>query len=408
MNINELKKLINGRDVYVWGTRIAGLSAVKILPLHNIRVSAFVDSVACSHDKLGLKVLSPEELFSGNLQDKFIIICTRGHSPHIVKTCMQNNLTKNDFIEWEKLQRFDYYIEINNRCNLSCLTCSVREYYNEPLLNMTINDFEVVLKKIRQEDPLASWVNLFGHNEAFLNDSLAEMIEISNNFDFTVGLSTNLAFSKNFENVIKAKPLWVRVSMSGWGENYEIIHQGGKFDTLLKNLKLLSRYRKQYSPDTMIEVFFHRYKHNKDDIGRVKELCDTLGFEFRCIYASIIGFETASNIIDGRAISRKTQKALPYLCYSVQDTAKQAFKQKDFPCPNDHTVRIHSDLTVAECQAWMGSVMPGVKFTDVSFDDLEKKLVNTKFCSICKPRGLHQFCEIVYDEDSDSKDEASV
>lgn len=354
MQTEELKKLINDRDVYIWGTRIAGLSAAKILPAHNIKVKAFVDSIACNNNKLELEVISPEELFRTNLQDKFIIICTRGHSPHIKKTCMQKNLTKNDFIEWEKIQHFDYYIEINNRCNLSCLTCSVREYYNEPLMNMSITDFKTILKKIRKEDPFASWINLFGHNEAFLNGSLAEMIELSNNLDLSVGLSTNLAFSKDFKNVIKAKPLWLRVSMSGWGENYSVIHRGGKFDILLKNLRLLSEYREKYSKNTMVEVFFHRYKHNEKDIEHAKELCNSLNFEFRCIYASIIGFETVSNILDGRAVSLKTQKALSYLCHSVSHTAKQALKQKDFPCPNDHLVRIHSDLTVAECQAWMG------------------------------------------------------
>lgn len=408
MNVDELKKLINGRDVYIWGTRIAGLSAAKILPAHNIKVKAFVDSIPCSHGKLGIAVLLPEELFAGNLQDRFVIICTRGHSPHIAKKCMQDNMTRNDFVEWEELQRFDYYIEINNKCNLNCLTCSAREYYNELLVNMPTADFEAVLRKIRREDSLASWVHLFGHNEAFLNNSLAEMVEISNNLNFAVGLSTNLAFSKDFKNVIKAKPLWIRVSMSGWGENYEVIHRGGKFDILLRNLNLLNKYREQYSKDTIIEVFFHRYKHNENDIKHVKELCDCFDFEFRCIYASIIGIETVSNILDGRAVSLKTQKALSYLCHSVPHTAKQALKQKDFPCPEEHLVRIHSDLTVAECQAWMGSVMPRVKFTDISFDKLERKLANTRFCPICKPRGLHQFCEVVFDENLVNKNETGI
>ena len=404
MQIDEMRNCIHGRPIYIWGTRIAGLSAAKYLLKQGFKIEAFIDSTDCSGHKLGIPVLLPDELFKKKLKRIFILICTRGHSPQIAQICLENGLTRNDFIEWEKIQRFDYYIEINNRCNLSCMTCSSREYYNQPLINMGINDFKAVLAKIRKEDPLASWINLFGHNEAFLNPALDEMIEISNSYNFCVGLSTNLAFSRDFKSVVKAKPVWIRVSASGWGKNYELMHRGGKFDILMKNLEKLSQYRDKYSKETLIEFFFHRYRHNKNDIPHVKQLCKALGFEFRCIYASVIGFETVSNILDGRAISQKTQVALPYLCHSVEATAQKAFTQRNLPCPNDHLVRIHSDMTIAECQAWMGSVMPDVKFTEIGFDALERKLANTRFCKICKSRGLHQFCEIVFDEEAASGD----
>jgi hypothetical protein len=127
-------------------------------------------------------------------------------------------------------------------------------------------------------------------------------------------------------------------------------------------------------------------------------LCDSLGYEFRTIYATVVGLETVSNILDGRPISRKVQGVLPYLCHSVEDTAREAFRQKGFPCPNDHLVRIHSDLSVAECQSWMGSIIESARFTDMSLDNLEQRLMNTRYCAVCKPRGLHQFCEVVFDE----------
>ena len=55
-----------------------------------------------------------------------------------------------------------------------------------------------------------------------------------------------------------------------------------------------------------------------------------------------------------------------------------------------------------------GTVMPRVKFTDISFDKLERKLANTRFCPICKPRGLHQFCEVVFDESLVNKNETDI
>jgi hypothetical protein len=35
----------------------------------------------------------------------------------------------------------------------------------------------------------------------------------------------------------------------------------------------------------------------------------------------------------------------------------------------------------------------------ISYADLEEKLIHTPYCHLCKPRGLHQFCEIVFDEE---------
>jgi MoaA/NifB/PqqE/SkfB family radical SAM enzyme len=401
ITIDKLKNIIGGRDVYIWGTRIAGLSAAKILPTYGINIKAFIDNIDNIQSKLGLNILLPKELL--NIQNKFIIICTRGHSPHVINTCIENNMTEKDFITWEELQQFDYYIEINNRCNLNCMTCSQKKYNNiKPLLNMSISNFKEMLEKIRKEDPFTSWLNLFGYNEAFLNNDLSEMIKISNSLNFTVGLSTNLAFNINFEDVIKAKPLWIRVSISGYDKNYELIHQGGKFDTVLKNLKLLSEYRNKHSKDTTIEILFHKYKHNLNDIPKIKKLCNDLGFEFRCIYASILGLETVSDILDKKPLSLKTQTALQYLCHSIEDTAKQSLKQKHFPCSYDHIIRIRSDLTIVDCQCWSGSTITGLKFTDnISFEELQNKLTNTKYCNTCKPKGLHQFYEIVFNEENE-------
>jgi molybdenum cofactor biosynthesis enzyme MoaA len=395
LTINELKEQINNRDVYIWGTRIAGLSALKIMIANGVDVKAFIDSTPCAEKKTRLDVILPDNFFCKDQDKVFVIICTRGHSPHIAKICQEHGVR---YIEWEKLQRFDYYIEVTNRCNLNCLTCSSREYYNEPVREMTLPEFAAVIGRIRENDPLASWINLFGHNEAFLNNSLPEMISAAKAMNFSVGLSTNLAFTKDFKAVIQAGPAWVRVSMSGCGDNYEIIHRGAKWHVLYRNLISLSTYRESFSPDTIVEIFFHEYTHNKGDIEKVKNMCRAFGFEFRCIYASVIGFETVSNILDGRPVSRKISGALKYLCHSVEETAEQAFGQKDVPCPNDHMVRIHSDLTVAECMAWMGSVIPGKTFLEIPYNDLEQALTHTKYCPICKPRGLHQFCEIVFGE----------
>jgi len=390
----ELKKRIGSRQVYIWGTRIAGLSAIDRLEKDiGVPVTALVDSVPISGKKHGHSVLLPAQLFKKN--DPFVIICTRGHSAQVSDTCRQHNVP---FVLWEEIQRFDYYIEVNNRCNLNCISCSVREYYNDPLRNMSVPDFTKVLERIRDQDPFCSWINLYGHNEPLLSDTLPEMVRVADRMGFAVGISTNLATIRNFEDVIKAGPMFVRVSVSGWGNTYEKVHQNAKFPVLLHNLSLLQMYRAKYCPGMEVEVFFHRYKHNNTDREKVRELCARLGFEYREIYASIIGFETVSNILDHRPVSMKIQRAIPLLCHTVEETSARAYKQRQMPCPNDHMVRVHSDLSVAACLAWMGSKIPDTTFLEIPYDELEHRLTATPLCHLCRPRGLHQFCEIVFDE----------
>ena len=70
--------------------------------------------------------------------------------------------------------------------------------------------------------------------EPLLNPELPEIIKINKNLGIASGISSNLNAGKHLEDVIKASPAQIRVSVSGYGEKYyEITHKGddGRFYT---------------------------------------------------------------------------------------------------------------------------------------------------------------------------------
>lgn len=396
MTKEELIHRLQGRSVYIWGARTYGITVCRKLQQWGIAIQGFVDSIVLKQTILGLDVLRPEEFFKQ--PDAVVVICTRVYSQTIKDICREGGVKSSNIIDWNALARFDYYIETNNRCNLKCCTCDISSMYNEEFHDMSHEFFKKCIDKIRICDPFVSYICLYCQNEPLLSKELWKKIEYCKEHDLGVGISTNLMVKYDFARLLKSQPDWIRISMSGWGENYEKMHRGGKFDVLLKHLHELSSVRKQFAPETSVEIIFHKYRHNEDDAPKIEALCKELGFEFRIIYASIIGLESVVNYLEGRPIPRKMRQVLPLLCRSVEDTAKMSFAYRHLPCPYKNLLEIHSDGTIAECNCWQGSIYPHGDIMSLSLDDIQKIRDQSHLCEYCVSKGLQYFYHEVFDE----------
>lgn len=108
------------------------------------------------------------------------------------------------------------YVEITNICQLSCSFC---KQDNRPKKNMTVIEFELILKQIK---PLTNYIYLHVKGEPLLHPNLQEILDIALKYDMKVNITTN-------------------------GVN------------LLKQAKLLSEYKNIYQ----INVSLHSYNQNK-------------------------------------------------------------------------------------------------------------------------------------------------
>ena len=77
------------------------------------------------------------------------------------------------------------YIEITNRCNLRCSFCSKN---NRELHDMSIYEFETVLKKIK---PYTNYIYLHVKGEPLIHPHLKELLDLCTKYYINVNITTN-------------------------------------------------------------------------------------------------------------------------------------------------------------------------------------------------------------------------
>lgn len=105
------------------------------------------------------------------------------------------------------------YVEITNICNLNCSFCSNNE---NPLKEMTIEEFEIVLKKIK------NWTkNIYLHikGEPILHSKLEEILNLSNRYNFNVRITTNGTLLKEKYQILKKYSNIKQINISLHSEN---------------------------------------------------------------------------------------------------------------------------------------------------------------------------------------------
>ncbi len=89
------------------------------------------------------------------------------------------------------------YIEITNICNKSCSFCSKT---NRPLKEMTVKEFERVLKQIK---PYTEYVYLHVKGEPLLHTKFEEILSLCEKNEIKVNITTNGSLLKKKEGILK-------------------------------------------------------------------------------------------------------------------------------------------------------------------------------------------------------------
>ena len=100
------------------------------------------------------------------------------------------------------------YIEITNRCNLSCDFCHGTR---RPLRTMTPSEFRILAQKLREE---TSYLYLHVLGEPLLHPQLPELLAIAGDLDFRVCLVTNGTLLARQRETLLAAPALHKLSVS--------------------------------------------------------------------------------------------------------------------------------------------------------------------------------------------------
>lgn len=94
------------------------------------------------------------------------------------------------------------YIEITNNCNLNCSFCSK---VLKPRRNMTLDEFDLILNKIKDH---TDYIYLHVKGEPLLHSNVIDFINTANDYNLKVNLTTNgVLFNKYAKELGKCKNL---------------------------------------------------------------------------------------------------------------------------------------------------------------------------------------------------------
>lgn len=107
------------------------------------------------------------------------------------------------------LKRFKkFYIEITNVCNLSCDFCPTTKRKPE---FMSLETFEEIL---RQAKPYTDYIYLHVKGEPFLHPQIDKILDISNDFNMKVNITTNGTLIREVKDKILDKPALRQINFS--------------------------------------------------------------------------------------------------------------------------------------------------------------------------------------------------
>jgi MoaA/NifB/PqqE/SkfB family radical SAM enzyme len=405
MNLCEIKKASENRDIYLWGARQLGFSMLASMTREGLAAAGFLDSSPDLQGRtvMGRPVLSPQEVLSRPPEENYIVITSGFYAAEISDDCRRAGFQhKRDFVAAEELQAFDYQIDVSGSCNLRCISCprGNLETHAKPGF-MSAEVFGRVLDKITREDPLAGAVALYNWGEPLLNPELPEIVEICNARGVNAAISSNLSLKKDFSPVIRARPTWFRVSTSGYGPSYEVTHTGGKWGLFLSNMRKLRDCREKYHPEMEVEVFYHIYKGRAEDYQKMSELCDELSFNLRVRHAALAPLDNIAKIIKGEPVTEAVKKTQSLQSLSVAEAMEAAKRDKGLPCPYQRCLWITWDLKIMQCMEWYNPslTLAETNFLDTPADAIKKLRAESNFCKYCRSEGIHR-CFLVFGDES--------
>lgn len=395
----DASNLFKGRHIYIWGAGQKGRGFLLALKRNGFKVKAFLDGspLLIGTEYQGVPTLDPKTVLNDSeiLKESFILIASVDKkNKEMFKGCEDIGMEKgDDFINIQELSPFYPTVEVSGTCNLRCIACPRGDIKNPPQKGglMTAANYSKVIEKLLKEIPFLYLVDLYIWGEPLLNPELPEIIKINTSLGIASGISSNLNAGKHLEEVIKASPAQVRVSVSGFGEaNYEVTHKGGLWAKLHKNLLLLSEYIKKYQTNTIVEVYYHININNLSEYRQLKELCATLGYRIHPSISMIFP-DYAMDYVEGKELPEEAKKAKDLMLVSIDEMIDNAKKERNKDCLLKRIIPvINWDMSVQPCCNYSYQKVAD-NYLEISLSDIIKLRNTHPLCLKCQQYSLHRY-----------------
>ncbi|HRU01934.1 MAG TPA: hypothetical protein P5239_09560 [Victivallales bacterium] len=402
--INRLyQKVKEKKNLFIYGTGSQGRGLLQTFLRTGIRPSGFIDKnpMIIGQKILGIPVFSPSILDNNEATKNYLIVIATFFFQEEITTFLRSKGFKENegYFLYTSLKPYDYVVEVSGICNLRCISCPRAERVVEKrhTTMMNLEDFQKVISKIRSEAPFVGNIQLYQWGEPTMNRFLPEMIQHSRENGILCTISSNLNYNADFKNIIKSKPECFRISVSGIEDNYEITHTGGKWNTFIKNIQTVSKFREKFYPEMKVELYFHRYKHNtKEEENIIREICSNLKFEFHSVPAYLISLDDVLEYCEGKPLPSQAQKARNLLLVDLDEGIRYSMKEKSYNCETSKVIMINADLSVSTCMMFYNSKDNSLcsNYLETSLPEIISRKSNSSLCIRCKKYALHRYCSV--------------
>lgn len=401
----DLIRRIDGRAVYIWGARHEGYATKLALSRHVIAATGYIDSSPALAGKsaFGLSIVGPPEFFTKHsTQDSFIVIASGFFADEISERCSAEGWIKNqDYTVYGELRRFNYQVDVAGMCNLHCISCPRGNWprHRQPGC-MTAETYEKLVDKVLKDDPWTGIITLYNWGEPLLNPELPQIITITRRKGLLSAVSSNLAMKTDLRPFIQAGPDWFRISNSGWGQNYETTHTGGKWDVFYANCLKLAEYRRLYHPEMIIEFFFHIYDHSRHDFHRIAAFCKELDFVLRYRHAALAPLDNIARVVDRQPLTEAATQTRRLQFLDVDEVMDIARSERQRPCFYMDHLWIDWDLSMAHCMEWYDPSLKLMdkRFLEASLDEIDAARRGSAHCRMCMEKSIHRAYCVYGDE----------
>ena len=199
-------------------------------------------------------------------------------------------LGSTEIVDWTRLLaplgpgRLKVIIDVSNKCNLRCQMChfSFDDVFHQPAHHMRPETFQRIAASVL---PYAHTLVLSAGNEPLMSPWFTEILRLAAPFKIpSLYFLTNgqLLTEKVAEAIIAAGVTQVQISADGARkETYERIRRGARFETLLRNIRYLTRRKQELqrsSPTLQFNVVL--MQSNLEELELFVDLAEELGVEW--------------------------------------------------------------------------------------------------------------------------------
>lgn len=397
--VEEAKLLFGQRRLYVWGAGQKGRGFCDRLKQLGFSAEALLDSDAqlIGTTYRDIPIIHPNSLLddSGRTADSFVLTASVD-SKYRQMFAIADSKGWTRGVNYQSIQTLSPFyptIEIAGLCNIKCSSCPRGDF--EGLMEvgkfMSLDDYRRVITKLSTEIPFLYLVDLYVFGEPILNPELPDIIRVNNELGIASGLSTNLNSIRNLERTLEAFPAQLRVSLSGASsDTYDVTHTGGKWTRVEKNIVALGEMQEKFSHRTIVEVYFHAYRHNLHEVEAVKELCDRYKFRFHPSLGVVFP-DYAMSYLETGTLAPSARPAAELMILSLDQLIADCRSRSHGDCILTRIVPvINWDLSVMPCCNYAYSrIAPN--YLEISLADLIDSRTHSEQCLRCQSHSLHRW-----------------